>query len=80
MKKLNITYDTSKMENDEWITGETCYTVELEDEVADRVLNRSKPSKVTGTLIEKLLTLREHLLCRAYIQGSIKHYELVKEG
>ena len=49
MKKLNITYDTSKMENDEWITGETCYTVELEDEVADRVLNHSKPSKVTVT-------------------------------
>jgi len=80
MKKLNITYDTAEIENGEKIVGETCYTVKMQDALADRVLNRSKPSKATVTLIEKLLTLRERLLCRAYVQGSIKHYELVKEG
>ena len=63
MKKLNITYDTAEIENGEKIVGETCYTVKMQD-----------------VLAEQLLQSVEILQGRKFVDGSIKHYELVKEG
>ena len=80
MKKLNITYATMEIENGEKIIGETCYTVEFaDDRVVDRLLNHGA-SGIAVNIIEKLLRAREQLLGRIYVPGSIKYYELVKEG
>ena len=38
MKKLNITYDTAEIENGEKIVGETCYTVKMQDALAEQLL------------------------------------------
>lgn len=79
MKTLNITYDATTVENGEWVVGETCCTVEIgDDEVADRLLDHGS-SGIAVRLIERMLESREILLCRHYVPGSIKHYELVKE-
>lgn len=77
MKSLNITYDTMEIENGEKITGETCYTVEFTDKIADNLLDHGT-SGVAVSIIEKLLRARESLLGRIYVPGSIKHYELVE--
>lgn len=77
MKSLNITYDTMEIENGEKITGETCYTVEFTDKVADNLLDHGTSGIAVG-IIEKLLRARESLLGRHYLPGSIKHYELVE--
>ena len=77
MKSLNITYDTMEIENGEKITGETCYTVEFTDKVADNLLDHGT-SGVAVSIIEKLLRARESLLGRIYVPDSIKHYELVE--
>ena len=80
MKKLNITYDTMELENGESVYGETCYVVEFgDDRVADRLLDHGS-SGIAVNLIEKMLMSREILLGCHYVPGSIKHYELVKEG
>ena len=43
MKKLNITYDTTEIEeNGKPITGETCYNLKLRDELADQLLRTGK--------------------------------------
>ena len=36
MKKLNITYDTAEIENGEKIIGETCYSVKMQDALAEQ--------------------------------------------
>ena len=77
MKSLNITYDTMEIENGEKITGETCYTVEFTDKIADNLLDHGT-SGVAVSIIEKLLRARESLLGRIYVPGGIKHYELVE--
>lgn len=77
MKSLNITYDTMEIENGEKITGETCYTVEFTDKIADNLLDHGT-SGVAVSIIEKLLRARESLLGRIYVPDSIKHYELVE--
>jgi hypothetical protein len=80
MKQLDITYDTAEIENGEKITGETCYTVEFaDDRVADRLLDHGT-SGVAVAELEKLLYVVERFKGRRYVPGSIKHYELVKEG
>lgn len=79
MKKLNITYDTMEIEDGAKITGETCYTVEFTDKVADNLLDHGTSGVAVG-IIEKMLMAREILMGRHYLPGSIKHYELVKEG
>lgn len=80
MKKLNITYDTMEIFGDEKVVDETCYTVEIgDDKVADRLLAHGR-SGIATNVIEKMLRSREILLGRVYVSGSIKHYELVKEG
>ena len=38
MKKLNITYDTAEIENGEKIIGETCYSVKMQDALAEQLL------------------------------------------
>ena len=38
MKKLNITYDTAEIENGEKIVGETCYSVKMQDALAEQLL------------------------------------------
>lgn len=78
MKSLNITYDTMEIENGEKITGETCYTVEFTDKIADNLLDHGTSGVVVNIIIEKMLTAREILLGRHYLPGSIKHYELVE--
>lgn len=80
MKKLNITYDTLVYEDDQPVVGETCYAVEFADNgVADRLLTRGSSGVAVGFL-EKLLMSVELFKGRHYVFGSIKHYELVKEG
>ncbi len=80
MKKLNITYYTVEIEDGKKIVGETCYAVEIgDDKVADRLLTKGQ-SGIAVNIIEKMLRAREQLLGRIYVFGSIKHYELVKEG
>ena len=80
MKKLNITYNTMEIENGEKIVGETCYTVDFaDDRVADRLLNHGTSGLAVAEL-EKLLRVVERFKGRCYVPGSIKHYELVKEG
>lgn len=80
MKKLNITYDTVEIENGEKIVGETCYTVEFaDDRVADRLLDHGT-SGIAVAELEKLLRVVERFKCRCFVPGSIKHYELMKEG
>ena len=82
MKKLNITYDTAEIENGEtgYIVGETCYIVEFaDDRVADRLMDHGT-SGVAVADLEKLLRVVERFKGRYYVPGSIKHYELVKEG
>lgn len=81
MKTLNITYDTVEIENGEKIVGETCYPVKMQDALAEQLLRDPSSCGVIDTArLEFLLQSVEILLCRAYVQGSIKHYELVKEG
>ena len=80
MKKLNITYDTAEIENGEKIVGETCYTVEFaDDRVADRLLDHGT-SGIAVAELEKLLRVVERFKCRCFVPGSIKHYELMKDG
>ncbi len=80
MKKLNITYDTAKIKNGEKIVRESCYTARFaDDRVADCLLDHGT-SDVAVADLEKLLRVVERFKGRYYIPGSIKHYELVKEG
>ena len=80
MKKLSITYNTAEIENGEKIVGETCYTVDFaDDRVADRLLDHGT-SGIAVAELEKLLRVVERFKGRCYVHGSIKHYELVKEG
>ena len=80
MKKLNITYDTAGIENGEMIVGETCSTVKMQDALADLLLrNPGECGAIDMAHIEFLLQSVEILQDRKYVDGSIKHYELVKE-
>ena len=81
MKKLNITYDTAEIENGEKIVGETCYTVKMQDALAEQLLRDPGSCGVIDTAhLEFLLQSVEILQGRRFVDGSIKHYELVKEG
>lgn len=81
MKKLNITYDTVEIENGEMIVGETCYSVRMQDALAERLLRDPGSCGVIDMVhIEFLLRHVEILQGRSFVDGSIKHYELVKEG
>ena len=79
MKKLNITYDTAEIENGEKIVGETCYTVTMQDALAEQLLPGSCGA-IDMAHLEFLLQSVEILQGRRFVDGSIKHYELVKEG
>ena len=75
MKTLNITYDTTEIEeNGKPINGETCYNLKLRDELADQLLRTGKCDPISMMHIELVLQGRKIVL------DSIKHYELVKEG
>ena len=81
MKTLNITYDTTEIEeNGKPITGETCYNLKLRDELADRLLRTGKCDPISMMHIELVLQGVELLQGRKIVLDSIKHFELVKEG
>ena len=81
MKKLNITYDTAEIENGEKIVGETCYTVTMQDALAEQLLrDPGSCGAIDMAHLEFLLQSVEILQGRRFVDGSIKHYELVKEG
>lgn len=50
-----------------------------DDRVADRLLDHGT-SGIAVAELEKLLRVVERFKGRCYVPGSIKHYELVKEG
>ena len=77
MKKLNITYDTAEIENGEKIVGETCYTVKMQDAL---LRDPGSCGVIDMAHLEFLLQSVEILQGRRFVDGSIKHYELVKEG
>lgn len=80
MKTLNLTYDTVETENGEKIVGETCYDIKMQDALADLLLrNPGECGAIDMAHIEFLLQSVEILQDRKYVDGSIKHYELVKE-
>ena len=80
MKTLNITYDTVEIENGEKIVGETCYSVKMQDALADQLLrNPGEGGAIDMAHLEFLLQSVEILQGRKFVDGSIKHYELVKE-
>lgn len=80
MKTLNITYDTTEIEeNGQQITGETCYNLKLRDELADQLLRTGKCDPISMMRIELVLQGVELLQGRKIVLDSIKHFELVKE-
>lgn len=80
MKTLNITYDTTEIEeNGQQITGETCYNLKLRDELADQLLSTGKCDPISMMHIELVLQGVERLQGRKIVLDSIKHFELVKE-
>lgn len=80
MKTLNITYDTTEIEeNGQQITGETCYNLKLRDELADQLLRTGKCDPINMMHIELVLQGVELLQGRKIVLDSIKHFELVKE-
>lgn len=80
MKILNVTYDTVETENGEKIVGETCYPVRMQDALADQMLrNPDECGAIDMAHIEFLLQSVEILQGRKFVDGSIKHCELVKE-
>lgn len=80
MKTLNITYDTTEIEeNGQQITGETCYNLKLRDELADQLLSTGKRDPISMMHIELVLQGVELLQGRKIVLDSIKHFELVKE-
>ncbi len=80
MKTLNITYDTTEIEeNGQQITGETCYNLKLRDELADQLLSTGKCDSISMMHIELVLQGVELLQGRKIVLDSIKHFELVKE-
>ncbi len=81
MKTLNITYDIVEIENGEMIVGETCSTVKMQDALAEQLLHDPGSCGVIDMVhLEFLLQHVEILQGRRFVDGSIKHYELVKEG
>ena len=80
MKTLNITYDTTEIEeNGKPNTGETCYNLKLRDELADQLLSTGKCDPISMMHIELVLQGVELLQGRKIVLDSIKHFELVKE-
>ena len=80
MKTLNITYDTTEIEeNGQQITAETCYNLKLRDELADQLLSTGKCDPISMMHIELVLQGVELLQGRKIVLDSIKHFELVKE-
>lgn len=76
MKKLNITYDTAEIENGEKIVGETCYTVKMQDALAEQLLRDPGSCGVIDMAhLEFLLQSVEILQGRRFVDGSIKHYD-----
>lgn len=81
MKTLNITYDTVEIENGEKIVGETCYSVKMQDALADQLLrNPGECGAIDMAHLEFLLQSVEILQGRKFVDGSIKHCELIREG
>ena len=81
MKKLNITYATAEVENGEKIVGEPCYAVAVQDALAEQLLRApGYCGAIDMDHLEFLLQSVEILQGRRFVDGSIKHYELVKEG
>ena len=73
MKKLNITYDTAEIENGEKIVGETCYTVKMQDALAEQLLRDPGSCGVIDMAhLEFLLQSVEILQGRRFVDGSIK--------
>lgn len=80
MKTLNITYDTTEIEeNGQQVTGETCYNLKLRDELADQLLRTGKCDPISRMHIELVLQGVELLQGRKIVLDSIKHFELAKE-
>ena len=80
MKTLNITYDTTEIEeNGQQVTGETCCSLKMHDELADRLLRTGKCDPISMMHIELVLQGVELLQGRKIVPDSIKYYELVKE-
>ena len=76
MKKLNITYDTAEIENGEKIVGETCYSVKMQDALAEQLLrDPGSCGAIDMAHLELLLQSVELLQGRKVAGGSIKHYE-----
>ena len=80
MKKLNITYDTAKIKNGEKIVREPGRVDLGGGRIMKKCLLDHGTSDVAVADLEKLLRVVERFKGRYYIPGSIKHYELVKEG
>lgn len=81
MKTLNITYDTMEIENGENIVGETCYPVKVQNDLAWQLLRDPGSCRAVDIArLEFLLQSVEILQGRRFVDGSIKHCELVKEG
>lgn len=81
MKTLNITYDTVEIEHGEKIVGETCYPVKMQDALADQLLRGpGECGAIDMAHLEFLLQSVEILQGRKFVDGSIKQYELIREG
>lgn len=75
MKKICITYDCYyKTEAGTFAMGETCYTLEVMEHVADNLVTSGR-SGLANADIEKALHYIERLKGRTYIKGSIKSFE-----
>lgn len=81
MKTLNITYDTTEIEeNGQQVTGETCCNLKLREALADQLLRTGKCDPISMMHLELVLQGIELLQGRKLVPDSIKHFELVKEG
>ena len=91
-KKLNVTYMAKAFDMEEklYIEGETCMDVQMAEEYADLLLQDEEevremgniPSLMRETALENLQIIINHnewLKNRAFVPGSIKGIEEIKE-
>ena len=80
MKTLNITYDTTEIEEtSQQNTRQPRYNQKQRDKHADQQLSNGKCDPVSMMHIELVLQGVELLQGRKIVLDSIKHFELVKE-
>jgi hypothetical protein len=76
---INITYDTTALEDEEWITGETCTSLSVGNEVAGYLMDDGHPRhKKYMRLLQDVLDYQEELKRRHYVFDSIKRIEKVE--